>query len=85
MTAPLQEMEQLILKRRLNHGRNPILEWMNRNVVIYMDGNGNFKLDKRNSKEKIDGMVALAMAVGQYMTYKHQVIEAYSESDVFIL
>lgn len=85
MTAPLQEIEQLLLKRRLNHGRNPVIEWMNRNVVIYMDGNGNFKLDKRASKEKIDGMVALAMAVGQYMTYKHQIIDAYSKLDVYIL
>lgn len=85
MTAPLQEIEKLLLKRQLNHGRNPVIEWMNRNVVIYMDGNGNFKLDKRASKEKIDGMVALAMAVGQYMTYKHLLVEAYSESDVYIL
>lgn len=85
MTAPLQEIEKLLLKRQLNHGRNPVIEWMNRNVVIYMDGNGNFKLDKKASKEKIDGMVALAMAVGQYMTYKHLLVEAYSESDVYIL
>lgn len=85
MTAPLQEMERMILKKQLNHGRNPIIEWMNRNVVIYMDGNGNFRLDKKASKEKIDGMVAMAMAIGQWMTYKNQLVESYSKSDVYIL
>lgn len=84
-TAPLMETERLVKKRLLNHGRNPVLEWNNRNVVIYIDGNGNFKMDKRKSKEKIDGMVALGMAVGQWMTYKHLITEAYSKSDVFIL
>lgn len=85
MTAPLVEMERMVKKKLLNHGRNPILEWNNRNVVIYQDGNGNFKLDKKNSKEKIDGMVALGMAVGQYLTYKHTITEAYSKADVYIL
>lgn len=70
-TGPLTELERMVKLRLLNHGRHPILEWNNRNVVLYIDGNGNFKLDKRNSKEKIDGMVALAMSIGQYMTYKH--------------
>ena len=70
-TGPLVEMERMVKKKLLNHGKNPILEWNNRNVVIYMDGNGNFKLDKRNSKEKIDGMVSVAQAVGQWLTYKH--------------
>lgn len=70
-TGPLTELDRMVKLRLLNHGRHPILEWNNRNVVLYIDGNGNFKLDKRNSKEKIDGMVALAMAIGQWMTYKH--------------
>lgn len=85
MTAPLVEMERMVKKKLLNHGRNPVLEWNNRNVVIYQDGNGNFKLDKKNSKEKIDGMVALGMAVGQWLTYKHTITEAYSKADVYIL
>lgn len=70
-TAPLVELERMVKLRTLNHGHHPILEWNNRNVVIYADGNANFKIDKRNSKEKVDGMVALGMAIGQYMTYKH--------------
>lgn len=84
-TAPLSELERMVKKRILNHNHNPILEWNNRNVVIYMDGNGNFKLDKKNSKEKIDGMVSLGQAIGQWMTYKHTITDVYSKADVYIL
>lgn len=76
----------MILKKQLNHGQNPVLEWMNRNVVIYSDTNGNIKIDKNKSSEKVDGMVALGMAIGQWMTYKHQYQEAYSpQSDIIVL
>lgn len=85
-SAPLSQIEKMILRRQLNHGQNPVLEWMNRNIVIYSDTNGNIKIDKAKATEKVDGMVALAMAVGQWMTYKHQYTEAYSpNSDIIIL
>lgn len=85
-SGPLTQMEKMVLKRQLNHGRNPIIEWMNRNVIIYTDTNGNIKIDKAKSKEKVDGMVALSMAIGQWMTYKHQYQEAYSpDTDIIVL
>lgn len=84
--GPLSQMEKMILKRQLNHGHNPVIEWMNRNVIILTDTNGNIKIDKAKSKEKVDGMVALGMAIGQWMTYKHKFQEAYSpDSDVIVL
>lgn len=84
-TAPLTELEKMILKKELNHGNNPVIAWMNRNVAIYQDGNGNFKIDKKKSSEKVDGMVALGMAIGQWMTYKDTFEETYSKSDVFVI
>lgn len=85
-SGPLTQMEKMILKRQLNYGKNPVLEWMNRNVILYTDTNGNIKLDKSKSKDKIDGMVALAMAIGQWMTYKHKYQEAYSpDVDIIVL
>lgn len=84
--TPCTELETMILKKMLNHGRNPVLEWMNRNVVIKYDANGNFKMDKEKSKEKIDGMVALAMAIGQWLTYKHEVSEIFSPNiDIVVI
>ncbi len=85
-TEPCAALENQITRKILNHGRNPVIEWMNRNVVLIFDSNGNFKMDKKKSKEKIDGMVALAMAIGQWMTYKEKDTEvANPNSDVIIL
>ncbi len=78
-SGPCTELENMIVKKKLNHGRNPIIEWMNRNVVIVSDHNGNIKFDKAKSKEKIDGMVALAMAVAQHIKYKHTIPDGSSD------
>ncbi len=84
--APLQEIERMLLNKELNHGNNPIIEWMNRNVAIVSDTNGNIKFDKKRAKEKIDGMVAMGMAVGQWLGYKHEYAAmASGQSDVLIL
>lgn len=86
MHAPITELEGMILSGKLNHGSNPVIEWMNRNVVIFFDSNGNVKFDKGKAVERIDGMVAMAMACGQYMTYKHSVVDAYSpDVDIIVL
>lgn len=38
------------------------------NVQIYIDINDNIKPDKKRSIDKIDGIVAIIMAVGECMT-----------------
>lgn len=63
MSPAMKEMEKLILGQRLGHGGHPILSWMADNLVAVMDPAGNIKPDKARSREKIDGMVALIMAV----------------------
>jgi len=84
--APLAELEKMVLLKTLRHGGNPVIEWMNSNVIIKLDASGNVRLDKAASKEKVDGMVALAMAIAQWMTYKNAITEAYSpNSDVVVL
>lgn len=68
MSAPTKQIEKMVLSRELGHGGNPVLRWMCGNIQIKMDPAGNIKMDKAKSQEKIDGMVALAMAVGEWMT-----------------
>lgn len=85
-TTPITELEKMVMRRTINHGRNPVLEWMNRNVVVKFDHNDNVKFDKQKSKDKIDGMVALAMAIGQWLDYKHEVSEIYSPNlDIVVI
>lgn len=70
MSAPVKEIETQVLKGALNHGGNPVLNWMMSNVAIAKDASDNVKIDKAKSSEKVDGMVALAMAFGAYMAAK---------------
>ena len=56
-------LPRLILQGRLAHGNHPVLTWMADNLVVREDPAGNIKPDKEKSTERIDGMVALAMAL----------------------
>ena len=63
MSVPAKWVQTEVLQHRLNFLGNPVIRWMFRNVVIYTDPNANIKLDKARSRNKIDGVVALADAV----------------------
>jgi phage terminase large subunit-like protein len=63
MNSPTKELLKLTLEERLHHGDNPVLRWMCDNLVVRQDPAGNVKPDKEKSTEKIDGMVALIMAL----------------------
>ena len=63
MSPPMKKLEELIVGGHLAHGDNPTLTWMAHNLVAVKDPAGNIKPDKRRSREKIDGMVALIMAL----------------------
>ncbi|MEN2980871.1 terminase large subunit [Tistrella bauzanensis] len=66
--APMREMERLIIKRRIDHGRNPVAKWMAGNVVTRADTNLNIAPDRKKSADKIDGICAALMALGVSMT-----------------
>jgi len=82
MNAPMKRLMELVLGSELAHGACPILRWMARNTVAYMDPAGNIKPDKAKSKEKIDGIVATIMALGRAMQVA---MPEYIDSDVIYL
>ena len=63
MSPPTKELQKLVLEERLAHGGNVPLRWMLDNAIIRSDPAGNIKLDKEKSTERIDGAVALVMAL----------------------
>jgi len=65
MSAPSKELEKIVTGRQLRHGANPVLTWMANNVVVQEDPAGNLKPAKNKSVERIDGIVALIMALGR--------------------
>jgi len=68
MSVPTKELETYILSGKINLMFNPIIRWMFKNVVVYIDPNANIKLDKARSRDKIDGVVALVDAIGGWLT-----------------
>ena len=67
LSSPTKELEKLVLGKQINHAGNKVLRWMCSNLAMKTDPAGNIKMDKSKSTEKIDGMVALVMALGCYM------------------
>jgi len=69
MSAPMKEFERRLLRKAVHHGNNPVLNWMAGNVAVKMDPAGNIKPDKASSQGKIDGIVALVMALDRLMRH----------------
>ncbi len=63
MSPPSKELMRLVLDEKIIHGGNPVLRWMIDNVYIESDAAANIKPSKKKSTEKIDGAVALIMAL----------------------
>jgi len=63
MSPPTKELLRMVLNGQIAHGGHPVLRWMADNMVVDTDPAGNVKPNKRKSREKIDGMVALIMAL----------------------
>ena len=68
MGEPTKELEKMLTGAQMDLMDNPVLRWMFRNVVLLRDTNDNIKPDRKRSREKIDGVVALINAMGEYMT-----------------
>ena len=64
MAPAVDYLETLIIACKLRHSGHPILKWNASNAVVTRDAAGGRKLDKDRSREKIDGLVAMTMALG---------------------
>lgn len=70
MSPALRDLESAILNTRIAHGGHPVLETCARNATVQADPAGNRKLSKMKSHGRIDGMVALAMAMSVAGTWQ---------------
>lgn len=64
MSPAVDELERRILNGELRHPSHPVLTWNASNAVVEKDAAGNRKFTKEKAIGRIDGVVALAMAVG---------------------
>jgi phage terminase large subunit-like protein len=63
LNEALTRMNELVMQRVLCHGGHPILTWMADNLMVRQGTMGEIRPDKERAAEKIDGQVALAMAL----------------------
>ena len=61
-SEPFKDLVSLVSERKVRHGNQPVMRWNASNCVAYTDANGNIRPDKKNSIDKIDGVVSLIMA-----------------------
>ena len=66
-SEPMKQLEALVLQKRLHHNGDPVLTWMMANVVAHLDLKDNIYPRKERPENKIDGVVALIMALGRAM------------------
>lgn len=64
MGPAVDMLEAELLNRRLRHGNHPVLNWCAANAIVVRDPAGSRKLDKARATGRIDGIVALLMALG---------------------
>jgi phage terminase large subunit-like protein len=67
MQGPIRRIEEEVSLKKINHEGHPVLRWNVQNAVLFMDSYGGVKFNKSKAIDKIDGVVALAMAFAEEM------------------
>ena len=80
MSPPTKELMKLTLEKKIAHGGHPVMRWMADNIFIRTDPAGNIKADKEKSTEKIDGVIALIMALDRAIRCGNDTSESVYES-----
>lgn len=85
MSPATKELMKLVLEKKIAHRGNEVLAWMMDNVYVKTDPAGNIKPDKEKSTEKIDGAVALIMALDRALRHNGDTGSIYNERGILIL
>ncbi len=64
-SEPMKQLQALVLSGKFKHDGDPVLAWMASNVVGHLDAKDNIYPRKERPENKIDGIVALIMAMGR--------------------
>ena len=72
-SEPMKQLEALVLDKKFHHNGDPVLTWMVSNVVCHMDAKDNIYPRKERHENKIDGVVALIMALSRAIANSNEV------------
>ncbi|WP_299452180.1 terminase TerL endonuclease subunit [uncultured Pigmentiphaga sp.] len=85
MAPALDALEAELLNARIAHGMHPVLTMCAANATTTKDPAGGRKLDKSRSTGRIDGMQALAMAIGIAQTADAPPVDPYATRGLLFL
>ena len=89
MSEPMKELEARVYSQRIWHNGDPVLAWMMSNVVLKQArAKGPVKYyypTKESNENKIDGVVALIMAVGRVMLKGGPVVSVYETRGIIAI
>ena len=85
MSPPTKELMKIVLEQKIAHGGNIPLRWMMDNVFVRTDPAGNVKMDKEKSTERIDGAVALVMALDRAIRNQGTTNSVYNERGIIVI
>ena len=66
LSEPTKRFYSLIKNKKINHAGHPVLRWMMSNVMIWQDTNENIRPSKKSSTDKIDGIMAIIIALASF-------------------
>jgi phage terminase large subunit-like protein len=81
--APMDKLESLLIENKIEHSGHPVLRWMNSNTEAQMSGDLK-RPTKSSAGAKIDGMVALIVAIGMWIIDQSEPIKKAREIVVSI-
>lgn len=85
MSPALDTLEAELLNARIAHGMHPVLTMCAANATTTKDPAGNRKLDKSRATGRIDGMQALAMAMGVAQTAAAPAVDPYKTRGLILI
>ena len=85
MSPPTKAWEGLIRQRVYRHGGNPVMRWMFDNIRMRTDPNGNVKIDKGSSVDKVDGCVAAIMALDRALRAEPPARSVYEDRGLVVM
>lgn len=80
-SEPMKELEAAVLEGRFHHDGDPVMGWMISNVVCHLDNKDNIYPRKERPENKIDGVVALIMAIGRAMVAEQPATSPWDNPD----
>jgi len=85
MNAPTRHIETLVSTRALLHEGCPVMAWMIGNTVMERDTLDQVRPSKRRSAEKIDGTIALAVAIGAMLGGEDPETSVYNDRGLLVI